>query len=71
MVTVIVAVIDEGTDLPFQVTGPVVVFQEHAVFRGLMPPLDLVLRLRMVRRTANMIHTLVFVACPRLVVYCL
>lgn len=42
----------------FEVSGQVVVFQQHAVFHRLMPALNLNLGLRMVRRTANVIHTL-------------
>ena len=59
VVAVVVVVIDEGADLAFQVAGQEVVFQQNTVLHGLMPALDLTLGLRMVRRTANVIHSLV------------
>ena len=56
VVTVVVVVIDKGTDLLYQVTRQLVVFQQDAVLHCLMPPLDFALGLRMVRRTPNVIH---------------
>jgi hypothetical protein len=50
---VVIVVIDEGADLPFQVAGQVVVFQDNPVLHGLMPALDLTLGLRMMWRTAH------------------
>ncbi len=41
VVAMIVIVVDEGADLPFQIAGQEVVFQEHPVFCGLVPALDL------------------------------
>ena len=58
MVAAVVVVIGEGADLPFQVAGQVVVFQQHTVLHRLMPALDLALGLGMVWHTADMIHTL-------------
>ena len=45
VVAVVVIVIDESTDLAFEVTGQVIVFQQDAVFQGLVPTLDLALGL--------------------------
>ncbi len=44
----VVVVDDEGLDLGFEVSGQVIVFQQDAVFQGLVPTLDLALGLRMV-----------------------
>lgn len=41
----VVVVFDEGLDLGLEVTGQEVVFQEDAVFQGLVPALDLALGL--------------------------
>jgi len=57
VVALVVVVVDEGFDLSFEVAGQEVVFQENAVLEGLMPALDLALRLGMIRRTAGMLHT--------------
>ena len=56
--TVVVVVIDEGTDLLLQITWQVVVFQENAVLHGLVPAFDLALRLRMERSATNVLHLL-------------
>jgi len=40
VVAVVVVVIDEGTDLPFQSAGEEVVFQENTVLHRLMPAFD-------------------------------
>ncbi len=56
VVAMVVVVIDEGADLAFQVAGQEVVFQENPVLHRLVPAFDLALGLRMVRRTANMVH---------------
>ena len=58
VVTVIVVVIDEGADLPFQVAGQVVVFEQNPVLHCLMPALDLALSLRMMRCSSNVVHAL-------------
>ena len=52
MVALVVVVIDEGFDLRFKITGQEVVFEQDAVFQGLMPSFDLALGLGMIRRTA-------------------
>ena len=60
VVTPVIVVFDERLDLGFEVTGQEVVFQQDAVLHGLVPALDLALRLGMERRTAHMDHTLGF-----------
>ena len=55
-----VVVIDEGFDLTFKIAGQVIVFQQNPVLHGLVPALDLTLRLRVVRCSANVIHSLPF-----------
>ena len=44
-----VVVIDELGDAGFQVTGQVLVFQQHLVLQRTMPALDLALRHRLIR----------------------
>ena len=51
--------VGEGADLPFEIAGQVVVVEQDAVLQGLMPALDLPLRLWMIRRTPHMLHALV------------
>ena len=46
VVALVVVVLDEGLDLGLEVSGQEVVFQEDAVLQGLVPALDLALRLR-------------------------
>ena len=46
VVTLVVVVLDEGLDPGLEVAGQEVVFQQDAVFQGLMPALDLALGLR-------------------------
>jgi hypothetical protein len=53
VVTLMIAMIDEGLNLGFEVTRQDVVFQQNAVLEGLMPTLNLALRLGMVRGTQN------------------
>ena len=48
VVAVVVIVIDESADLAFKVSGQVIVFQQDAVFQGLVPTLDLALCLGMI-----------------------
>jgi hypothetical protein len=50
---------DEELDLIFQICRVEVVFQQDAVFQGLMPSFDLSLGLRVIRRTSNVPHFLV------------
>lgn len=59
VVAVAVVVVDEGADLPSEIAGQVVVFQENTVLHGLMPALNLTLGLWMVRSTAHVLHALV------------
>lgn len=59
MVALVVVVIYEGFDLFFETSRQEVVFQQNAVFQGLVPTLDLALRLRMLWRTSRVFHTLV------------
>lgn len=60
VVALVVVVGDEGADLSFEVARQIVVFQKNPVLHCLMPPLDLTLGLRMMWRTANVIHAFVF-----------
>ena len=60
VVAVVVIVIDEGADLPFEITGQVIVFEQNPVLERLMPALDFALGLGMVWRATNMIHALIF-----------
>jgi hypothetical protein len=45
MAAAVVVVIDEGADLPFEVSRQEVVFQQDAVLQGLVPAFDLALGL--------------------------
>src|ERR1041384_1886865 len=54
VVSAVVVVVDEGRDLGFEVAGEEVVFQQDAVFEGLVPTLDLALGHWMIGRTAEM-----------------
>jgi hypothetical protein len=56
VIRLVVVVLDEGLDLGLKVTGQEVVFQEDAVFQGLVPALDLALGLRVHRGTAQVAH---------------
>src|SRR3954464_10718665 len=56
MVAAMIVVLDEGRDLAFEIAGQVVVFQQDAVLQRLMPAFDLALCLRMVGRTADVLH---------------
>lgn len=58
VVTSVVVVTDEGASLPFQIAWQVVVFQQYAILHCLMPAFDLTLGLRMMWRTADVIHAL-------------
>ncbi len=57
VVAPVVVPIDEGADLRFQVSEQVVVLQQDAVLQGLVPALDLALRLGMVRCAAQVVDT--------------
>ena len=60
VIALMVVVFHERFDLPFEVTRQEVIFQEDAVFQGLVPAFDLALRLWMERRTAHMAQLLRF-----------
>ena len=60
VVAVVVIVIDESADLAFEVTGQVMVFQQDAVFQGLVPTLDLALGLGMIGGSTDMLHSVAF-----------
>ena len=53
MVARVVVIGDEGLDLGFEIARQVVVFQQNAVFEGLVPALDLALGHRMIRRATD------------------
>jgi hypothetical protein len=55
----VVIVRDEGVDLPFKITGQIVVVEQDAALQGLVPTLDLALGLRVIRRPTHMLHTLI------------
>jgi hypothetical protein len=59
VVAVVVVVFDECGDGGFKFPFEEVVFEQDAVFEGLMPPLDFALSLWMHWRAANMFHALV------------
>src|ERR1043165_9340119 len=54
VVAAVVVVVNEGRDLGFEVAREEVVFQQDAVFEGLVPTLDLALGHWMIGRTAQM-----------------
>ena len=54
-----IVMIDERFDLRFHICREEVVFQQDAVFQGLVPPLDLALSLRRVRIASDVPHCLV------------
>ena len=56
MVALVIIVLNEGLDLGFEVTRQEVVFEQDAVFEGLVPALDLALCLGMIGRAAHMLH---------------
>ena len=58
MVAMVVVVFDEGTDLSFEISGQIVVVEQDAVLQGLMPALDLALRLGMIRSPTHVLHVL-------------
>jgi len=58
VVSLVIVMLDERLDLGFEITGQEVVFQQDAVLQGLVPALDLALRLRVERRAANMAHVI-------------
>ena len=53
-----VVVSDEVADLAFKIPRQIVVLQQNPVLHGLVPAFDLALGLWVVRRSADVIHTL-------------
>ena len=58
VLALVVVMVDEGGDLPFQVSRQEVMFEQDAVLHGLVPALDLALGLGMIGRAADMFHAL-------------
>lgn len=58
MIAAVIIMVDEDGDLPFEITGQIVVFEQDAVFQCLVPALDFPLGLRMTRRAAYMLDVL-------------
>jgi hypothetical protein len=56
VVTLGIVMLNEGLDLPFEVTGKEVVFQVDAVLQYLVPAFYLSLGLRVERGAAHMVH---------------
>ena len=59
MVSLMIVVIDERLDLLFKITRQKVILQQYAILECLVPPFDLALRLRMIRRTTKVAHLVV------------
>ena len=55
----VVVVLDEGVDLPFEISRRVVVVEQNAVLQGLVPALELSLGLGMIRCPAHVLHAFV------------
>lgn len=60
VISLVVVIIDEGSDLLLKLARHVIIFQQHTVFHGLVPAFDFTLRLWMERRTAYMVYFLLF-----------
>ena len=56
VVSAMVVVSNEGSDLTFQIAGQEVILKQRPVLHGLMPALDFALGLGMVGHTAHMVH---------------
>ena len=56
VVALVVVVLDEGLDLGLKVTGQEVIFQQDAVFQGLVLAFDLALGLGVTRGAAHVAH---------------
>ena len=54
VVTSVIIMVDEGLDLGLKIARQEVIFEQDAVFEGLVPALDLALGHRMIGRTAHM-----------------
>ena len=57
VIATMVVIRDEVIDLCFKSARQIVVFEKHAVLERLMPSFDLALCHRVIRRTANKIHS--------------
>ena len=53
-----VVMLDEGDDRRFKIALQVVIFEQDAVLEDLVPALDLAVRLGVIGRTADMIHSM-------------
>jgi hypothetical protein len=51
-----IVVADEVSDLQLKIAGQIIVFEQNAVLKGLMPTLDLALGLGVHGRTTGVIH---------------
>lgn len=60
MVALMVIVVDEGFDLSFEIALQEIVFPQDAVLDGLVPSFNLPLGLRVIKRTARMLHAFIF-----------
>jgi len=60
MIADVIAVLDEGGDLPFEIVRQVIVVEQNAVLQGLVSALDLSLGLRVIRSAADRLHSVVF-----------
>jgi hypothetical protein len=56
MVADVVVMLDEGIDLPFEISGQIIVVEQDAVPEGLVPPFDFPLGLRVIRSAAHMLN---------------
>ena len=59
MVADVVVMLDEGIDLPFEISGQIIVVEQDAVLEGLVPPFDCPVGLRVIRSAAHMLNALV------------
>ena len=49
MIAAVIVVLDEGSDLPFEIGRQLVIIEQNAVLQGLVPALDLSPGLRVIR----------------------
>jgi hypothetical protein len=59
MIAEVVIVLDEGADLPFEISGQIVVVEQDAVLQSLVPALDLSLGLGMIVCPGHMLGAFV------------
>ena len=67
MVADVVVMLDEGIDLPFEISGQIIVVEQDAVLESLVPPFDFPLGLRVIRSAAHMLNALVLQPCGQIV----